>query len=69
MSRLDELVGNADVFPVLAERDYFNHAGVSPTPRPVADAVAGFFEHFQKHAIVGFDFPGPIERCGAPRRR
>ncbi len=53
---LAELVGNEDAFPVLKNRDYFNHAGVSPMPRFVGDAVRDFLDHFQQHGFVGFDF-------------
>ena len=59
---LGDLVGNADVFPVLSHRDYFNHAGVSPMPRPVADAVRRFLAHFQDHAFIGYDIPAPGDK-------
>lgn len=59
---MDELVGNVDAFPVLAKRDYFNHAGVSPMPRAVTDAVRGFLQHFEEDAFVGFDFTGPMDK-------
>ncbi len=62
MSEIDALVGNSDVFPVLAKRDYFNHAGVSPLARPVANEVRGFLDHFQHDAFVGFDFAAPMKR-------
>ena len=58
---LSDLVGNEDLFPVLAKRDYFNHAGVSPMPRAVGDAVRLFLDHFQTDAIIGFDFPKPLD--------
>ncbi|MEL7238620.1 MAG: aminotransferase class V-fold PLP-dependent enzyme, partial [Planctomycetota bacterium] len=59
---LQDLVGNGEVFPVLNERLYFNHAGISPIAKPVGDAVRDFLHHFERHAFVGFDFPHPIER-------
>ena len=62
MPSIDEMVGNSDVFPVLAQRDYFNHAGVSPMATPVAEAVRGFVDHFQQHAFVGFDFAAPMSK-------
>lgn len=62
---LDRLVGNADIFPVLAARDYFNHAGCSPLPAPVRDAVSDFADHFAKNAYVGFDIEAPIEHFRA----
>ena len=39
MSDLARYVGNKEEFPVLANWDFFNHAGASPLPRVVADAV------------------------------
>ena len=60
MSKIDDLIGNADVFPVLAKRDYFNHAGASPMPRPVGDAVRAFLTQFEHDGFVGFDFFKPI---------
>lgn len=66
---LEQLIGNAEVFPVLATRDYFNHAGCSPLPAPVRDAVTDFADHFAKNAYIGFDVAGPTEKfretCGA----
>ena len=61
MSTLGDLIGNDTVFPVLAERDYFNHAGISPAPRPTADAIRGYADHFQRHSGVGYDFAGTVE--------
>ncbi len=62
MPAIDHYIGNSDVFPVLARRDYFNHAGVSPMPRPVGDAVRAFLDHFHTDAFVGFDFAGPMDK-------
>jgi selenocysteine lyase/cysteine desulfurase len=59
--QIDELIGNTDAFPVLAKRDYFNHAGVSPMPRVVGDAVRSFLQHFQEDSFVGFDFMKPLD--------
>jgi len=42
MSDLSSYVGNAEMFPVLKHWHFFNHAGVSPLPRPVADAMRKF---------------------------
>src|SRR5881392_4226112 len=39
MSDLASYVGNKEEFPVLGEWDFFNHAGASPLPRVVADAM------------------------------
>ena len=34
--------GNAEAFPVLTKWDFFNHAGVSPLPRVVTDALRAY---------------------------
>jgi cysteine desulfurase / selenocysteine lyase len=39
MSDLAKYVGNAEMFPVLKHWHFFNHAGVSPLPKVVADAM------------------------------
>jgi selenocysteine lyase/cysteine desulfurase len=36
---LSKYIGNAEEFPVLRHWDFFNHAGASPLPRVVADAL------------------------------
>ena len=61
MTAIGDLIGNESVFPVLAERDYFNHAGISPTPRPTADAIREYADHFSRHSAVGYDFAGHVE--------
>ncbi len=39
MTDISDYIGNADQFPVLRKWTYFNHAGVSPLPKAVADAA------------------------------
>src|SRR4051794_37717264 len=39
MIDLAPYIGNKDEFPVLREWDFYNHAGASPLPRVVADAM------------------------------
>ena len=58
---MDDLVGNADVFPVLGRRLYFNHAGIAPMPRPVGEAVREFLCQFENDAFLGFDFDAPVQ--------
>lgn len=52
-SRLAELVGDADAFPVLRRWDYFNHAGIAPLPRAVADAVRRYADVMADDAVLG----------------
>ena len=58
---IDDLIGDADAFPVLRRRDYFNHAGAAPMARVVADAVRRFVEHFEHNGVVDADFAGPCK--------
>lgn len=51
MSLIAQFVGNAEVFPILQARAYFNHAGIAPWPRQTVEAVAAF-------AKAGFDPAG-----------
>ena len=39
MAPIDDLIGNADVFPILRHWDHFNHAGIGPFCRPVREAI------------------------------
>ncbi len=49
---IDDLIGNAEAFPVLREWNYFNHAGMSPLPAVVAQAVAGYAKHAAANAYL-----------------
>jgi hypothetical protein len=39
MPDIEHYLGNADLFPILRKWDFFNHAAVSPLPRPASDAL------------------------------
>ena len=62
MPHLDELIGNADAFPVLRRWTYVNHAGVSPLPRAVADAMRAFADQAAEGAYLDGDWWGQLER-------
>ena len=61
MSEIGDLIGNERAFPVLANRDYFNHAGMSPPPRAVADVIRGWADQFSANAYLGYDFVAGVE--------
>jgi selenocysteine lyase/cysteine desulfurase len=42
MPDITHYIGNPDAFPILAKWDFFNHAGVSPLPRVVSDALRAY---------------------------
>ena len=65
MPDLTALIGNADAFPVLRRWTYFNHAGVSPSPRVVADAMRQFADSAEQGAYLDADWWPRLERARA----
>ena len=61
MASMKELIGNADAFPVLAERDYFNHAGCCPLPAVARDAICRLAGHFARRSFLDMDLGAPAE--------
>ncbi len=55
----------SDLFPVLDEMAFFNHAGVSPLPRPAADAVRAYVEHATRRGYVGSNWQEETEALRA----
>ena len=62
MADLTDLIGNADAFPVLRRWTYFNHAGVAPSPKVVADAVRAFADSCETAAYLDGDWWGQLQR-------
>src|SRR6266480_4590623 len=52
MSDLEHYVGNKDEFPVLGHWDFFQHAGASPLPRVVADAMRKYVDETESSAYL-----------------
>lgn len=44
---------DSSIYPVLAQLAFFNHAGVSPLPAPVADAVRGYTDYASRNGWFG----------------
>ncbi len=51
----------SELFPVLDELVFFNHAGVSPLPKPAADAVRAYAEQATRRGYIGSDWMEQIE--------
>ena len=62
MSDITDLIGNADAFPVLRKWTFFNHAGVSPTPRAVGNAVRQFVDAGEAGAYLDADWWPHLQR-------
>jgi cysteine desulfurase/selenocysteine lyase len=62
MTDITNLIGNADAFPVLRRWTFFNHAGVSPSPRAVADAARAFFDTAETGAYLDGEWWPNLER-------
>jgi selenocysteine lyase/cysteine desulfurase len=62
MADIQSYVGNQDAFPVLAHWDFFNHAGVSPLPRAVTDALRKFADEAERGAYLETSWYKDIEK-------
>jgi selenocysteine lyase/cysteine desulfurase len=62
MPDLTDLIGNADAFPVLKRWTFLNHAGVSPLPKVVADAVRRFADASETGAYLEDNWFAEMER-------
>src|SRR5450432_4116683 len=61
MRDIEKFIGNQDIFPVLRKWDFFNHAGVSPLPRPVTDALRAFAAQAEEGAYLDTHWYKDIE--------
>lgn len=61
-TRIDDLIGNADAFPVLRAWDFFNHAGVSPLSGFAANAMRRYAEQAERDVYLGTNWYADIER-------
>jgi cysteine desulfurase / selenocysteine lyase len=59
---LKDLIGNAEVFPILKNWDFFNHAGVCPLPRAVAEAVRAYASQAESVAYLNAGWYQQIEQ-------
>jgi cysteine desulfurase/selenocysteine lyase len=62
MADIADLIGNADAFPALRRWTFLNHAGVSPLPRAVADAMRRFIDGAEASAYLDNDWFPQMER-------
>lgn len=69
MSLIDSSVGNPEAFPVLARRDFFNHAGVAPIPRVAADAIRRYAQQAETDVYLDSGWYRDVEACRATAAR
>src|SRR5438876_1129328 len=62
MSDIATYIGNADAFPVLRHWHLFNHAGVCPLPRFVAEAMRKFAAEAEAGAYLQTSWYQDIEK-------
>jgi selenocysteine lyase/cysteine desulfurase len=62
MSRITELIGNADAFPILRHLNFFNHAGVAPLPHIGAEALRVFARQAESAAYLNSGWHQDIEK-------
>jgi selenocysteine lyase/cysteine desulfurase len=62
MTDITDLVGNVEQFPVLGKWNFLNHAGVSPMPRAVSDAVRKGVEQCETDVYLGTDWFADIAK-------
>lgn len=55
------MVYTSEMFPVIDELAFFNHAGVSPLPTRAADAVRAYIDHATRAGYVGSSWVDDIE--------
>lgn len=46
-------IGNTDLFPIVQNWHYFNHAGIAPVCKPAADALRRYAEEAQSSSYLG----------------
>jgi selenocysteine lyase/cysteine desulfurase len=65
MDQMKSYIGNAEIFPILRCWDFYNHAGVSPLPRPAAHALVDFAYQIQSHAYLDSGWHPQIDETRA----
>ena len=62
MADIRHYIGNPDAFPILARWDFFNHAGVTPLPRAVSDALRRYASEAETQTYLTGTWYKDIER-------
>lgn len=62
MNAITDHIGNPAIFPILNQWSFFNHAGVSPLPRPGADAMRAFAAQAESAGYLAAAWHQDIEK-------
>jgi cysteine desulfurase / selenocysteine lyase len=62
MNAITDFIGNADLFPILRNWAFFNHAGVSPLPKIAAAAMQAYIAQAQSAAYLSAGWYQDIEK-------
>jgi selenocysteine lyase/cysteine desulfurase len=62
MNPIDSYIGNADVFPILKNWAFFNHAGVSPLPHAAAMALVDFARQAESASYLDAHWHPDLEK-------
>ncbi len=62
MNAITDFIGNAEVFPILRQWSFFNHAGVSPLPKIAADAIRAYAAQAQSASYLSAGWYQEIEK-------
>lgn len=58
---IQSYIGNPEHFPVLARRDFFNHAGVAPISGAAAEAIRRFADQAETDVYIGTNWYVDVE--------
>ncbi len=62
MNAITDFIGNPDLFPILRNWAFFNHAGVAPLPKVAAAAMQAYTAYSQTAAYISANWYQEIEK-------
>jgi cysteine desulfurase/selenocysteine lyase len=62
MNAITDFIGNSDLFPILRNWAFFNHAGVAPLPKIAAAAMQAYAAHAQTAGYISANWYQEIEK-------
>jgi selenocysteine lyase/cysteine desulfurase len=62
MNAINDFSGNAELFPILRQWSFFNHAGVAPLPHPAAEAMRAYTVQAESAAYLAAGWYQDIEK-------